>query len=614
VDTFIGGSGSNIYYVESSSDIIQQAASAGIGTVYAPVNYTLPANVQDLILTNANTFGTGNSLNNIIEAENTGQVLNGGGGDDVLVGGPGHDTYVLKVGAGSDTIYNFQSTDKIQLPGYGIDVFSQIESDSKQVGADTLITLSSSQSILLKGVQASSLTAGNFELGLDTSHLQLTFHDEFSGLSLYNAATKTGTWSTSYGTSTTSAEPYTLETNGETELYVNSSFAGSGKTSLNLNPFSDSNGVLTITASEVSAADSSAMWGYKIASGLLTTKSTFSQEYGYFEMRAKLPATTGMWPAFWLLPANGSWPPEIDIMENLGNPSVTSIASHSTTSGNVQAFEPVSATADGYHTYGLSWTATALTWYVDGVEVYTEATPADMHQPMYMLVNLATGGWAGNTSSTFTSASMEVDYVRAYQYTSAVVAANAYTPAVASQSLATMIAPTNGSHDYNAATTSAGVNIYVSTTGTNTIEASKYGGSIYLGTGTDLVHGSGGTDIVYANTGIFRAQGGAGDTSYVFSTGTIASAAANGGNLDDIIDFHGAGLGNAAGSAQHDVLAFSGFGAGTTLVFDHNAGNNPNTQIYHLIDPTNTAHSGYIEVQMASSGTAHLVAGDYLFY
>lgn len=65
--------------------------------------------------------------------------------------------------------------------------------------------------------------------------------------------------------------------------------------------------------------------------------------------------------------------------------------------------------------YGVLWTAETITWYIDGVATASIATPADMHSPMYMLVNLAIGGdWPGDPSASFSGADLLVDYVRAY--------------------------------------------------------------------------------------------------------------------------------------------------------------------------------------------------------
>ena len=61
------------------------------------------------------------------------------------------------------------------------------------------------------------------------------------------------------------------------------------------------------------------------------------------------------------------------------------------------------------------WTEDALVWYFDNVEVARAATPADMHKPMYMLVDLAVGGIAGTPADGLaTPAEMQIDYVRAY--------------------------------------------------------------------------------------------------------------------------------------------------------------------------------------------------------
>lgn len=63
-------------------------------------------------------------------------------------------------------------------------------------------------------------------------------------------------------------------------------------------------------------------------SARLLTKNKFTQAYGRFEARIKIPYGQGIWPAFWMLGDNIStagWPNcgEIDIMENIGKePSI----------------------------------------------------------------------------------------------------------------------------------------------------------------------------------------------------------------------------------------------------------------------------------------------------
>src|SRR5262249_21216572 len=57
-------------------------------------------------------------------------------------------------------------------------------------------------------------------------------------------------------------------------------------------------------------------------SARLLTRGKFTQRYGRFEARIKLPFGQGIWPAFWMLGANidqVGWPMcgEMDIMENI---------------------------------------------------------------------------------------------------------------------------------------------------------------------------------------------------------------------------------------------------------------------------------------------------------
>ncbi len=185
-------------------------------------------------------------------------------------------------------------------------------------------------------------------------------------------------------------------------------------------PWTVSSGVLTLTAQPASGSVQPLIDGYKYTSGMINTFNSFTQTYGYFEMRAQLPAGQGLWPAFWLLQADMSWPPEIDAMEVLGHDMTTlytaahtnQTGSHTSKGGTIK----VPDMSAGYHTYGVDWQADYITYYFDGNEVWKTATPSDMHEPMYMIANLAVGGyWPGMVNSTTPfPAQMKIDYIRAY--------------------------------------------------------------------------------------------------------------------------------------------------------------------------------------------------------
>ncbi|MEJ0059747.1 MAG: glycoside hydrolase family 16 protein [Terricaulis sp.] len=243
--------------------------------------------------------------------------------------------------------------------------------------------------------------------------LRESFSDEFDALSLWDG--QTGTWATQFYYDGIANR--TLTSNGELQMYVDPGFAGTGSQPLGLNPFELHDGVLDIVATRVPDQISRQMWDYRYASGLLTTRRTFTQTYGYFETRAKLPEGMGLWPAFWLLPEDGSWPPEIDVMEQLGRePSVAYVGVHSDVYADHTLRVELGETTENFHTYGVLWDPEHVTWFIDGRQVRQIATPSDMHKPMYMLVNLAIGGgwaWEPNELTRF-PARMSVDYVRAY--------------------------------------------------------------------------------------------------------------------------------------------------------------------------------------------------------
>lgn len=161
--------------------------------------------------------------------------------------------------------------------------------------------------------------------------------------------------------------------------------------------------------------------GKSITSGAVNSAEGFAQRYGRFEARIRLPEGAGTWPAFWLLPIDNSWPPEIDIMEQLGRSPRSYFASnHNLVSGKKVGETreaPLPASDDGFHLFALDWRPDGMVFSVDGKEAAT-ITENIPDKPMFMLLNLAFGGsWAGPVSwwTRFPSA-MAVDYVKVYQY------------------------------------------------------------------------------------------------------------------------------------------------------------------------------------------------------
>ncbi len=257
----------------------------------------------------------------------------------------------------------------------------------------------------------------------DGRALSLAFSDDFD---IFNRWTgHSGTWRTTFrdGRADDDFELRSLKWNKELELYVDPDMraGGDGRTPgavLGLNPFTVANGQLSITARPAPNELSGRLQGYRYISGLISSQPSFSQTYGYFEMRAKLPRGKGVWPAFWLLPADLSWPPEIDVMESVGDPSRVYVTAHSNAAK--AAGTEVGVTPDAFHVFAVSWDPQNLIWFVDGREVKRQSTPPDMHRPMYILANVALGGdWAGAPdASTPFPVALTIDYIRAYRFAS----------------------------------------------------------------------------------------------------------------------------------------------------------------------------------------------------
>jgi beta-glucanase (GH16 family) len=172
----------------------------------------------------------------------------------------------------------------------------------------------------------------------------------------------------------------------------------------------------------------------RYTSGRLETKGRFSQAYGRFEARIKIPSGQGVWPAFWLLGDDFKvvgWPAcgEIDVMENVDVDKSTIHGSihgpgYSAKKSVTTRFAlPQGRFSDDFHVFAVEWEPQAIRFYVDD-KLYATRTPADLpagarwvfDRPFFLILNLAVGGdWPASpdTSAAFPQR-MLVDYVRVY--------------------------------------------------------------------------------------------------------------------------------------------------------------------------------------------------------
>ena len=140
---------------------------------------------------------------------------------------------------------------------------------------------------------------------------------------------------------------------------------------------------------------------FDFVSGRIDTRGKFDFAYGTAAARMKLAAGAGLWPAFWAL-GNGRWPEtgEIDVMENVGEASWTSVALHGPGYfGNTPLVKRAPIDVTGWHVYAVDWTPDLLVFRIDDAEIY-RVTKADVEKygrwafdnPKHLILNLALGG------------------------------------------------------------------------------------------------------------------------------------------------------------------------------------------------------------------------------
>ncbi len=189
------------------------------------------------------------------------------------------------------------------------------------------------------------------------------------------------------------------------------------------------NGVLVIEVH----ADPTRPKGY--TSARLVTKGKAAWQYGYIEVRARLPQGVGTWPAIWMLPEEsryGGWPNdgEIDIMEHVGyepgkvHGTVHTEAFNHTIGTQKGGQKMVPDFSSDFHTYAIDWTAEKIDFFIDGDKYFTFANTGKGYkdwpfdQAFHLILNIAVGGnWGGakGVDASIWPQRMEVDFVRVYE-------------------------------------------------------------------------------------------------------------------------------------------------------------------------------------------------------
>jgi len=183
---------------------------------------------------------------------------------------------------------------------------------------------------------------------------------------------------------------------------------------------------------------------FEYTSGRIDTRNSLSFEYGKVEARMQLPEGEGVWPAFWLLSGNEVHTidkefsqqqendenfylrnGEIDIMEYYGNnPGQVEATVHTYNDKTSNSVTIEDATRE-FHTYGVEVTPDNITWTVDDVPYHTFVKksndpndwPFGNNNQLYVILNLAMGGPAGNVNNSQEPWRLEVADVAFYNFT-----------------------------------------------------------------------------------------------------------------------------------------------------------------------------------------------------
>jgi beta-glucanase (GH16 family) len=254
---------------------------------------------------------------------------------------------------------------------------------------------------------------------------QCTFDDEFNGTSL-----DTSKWQPQLS----STSGYSTGAAPDLVCYVD-----------NPQTISESGGTLNLSVVQTSTPQPCGQTQTQYEGGMVSSYEIFSQRYGFFEARAKLPASTldGLQETLWLYPENetlfGPFPDsgEIDYGEFYSEFPTTDVpvlhypgSLDDPNATNDYCSIAGAETAGQFNTYALLWTPTTITAYFNGMPCITDtyapyvqgpdAAPAPFNQPFFMAFTAALGVGTdspeGQDMSQELPATTSLDWMRVWQY------------------------------------------------------------------------------------------------------------------------------------------------------------------------------------------------------
>jgi hypothetical protein len=179
-----------------------------------------------------------------------------------------------------------------------------------------------------------------------------------------------------------------------------------------------SDGALQMRAFKLPQHLTADFWNLPYVAAMVSAEHGFSQKYGYWEVRLRLDnVSRGDHFAAWLLPTDGSWPPEIDMLEAVGqNPESIFTNGIGRDSNLPLTRVPIDGSPHDWMTIGFLWTPKTMRWTLNGRTV-REQENFIHDRSLYFLMTWEVGGqWTGPpTDATTWPAQVSVDYVRIYK-------------------------------------------------------------------------------------------------------------------------------------------------------------------------------------------------------